>query len=75
MKVSFKIQEIARTQTVETIYINAGMERVVLHYSNNENAAKLLEFSFVNKLEFYRDADDEHICITIPLNSIFKIEY
>ena len=51
------------------------MKRVVLHFSRDANLAKLLTFSFTYKLEFYKYADDGHAGITIPLESIFNIEY
>lgn len=75
MKVSFKIDGDALTQNVETIYINEGMKRVVLHFQKDANLTKLLMFSFTYKLEFYKYANDEHVGITIPLESIFNIEY
>lgn len=75
MKVSFKIGGEAITQNVETIYINDGMKRVVLHFSKDANLTKLLTFSFTYKLEFYKYADDGHVGITIPLDSIYSLEY
>lgn len=75
MKVGFKINGVAITQNVETIYINDGMKRVVLHFSKDANLNKLLALSFTYKLEFYKYADDGHVGITIPLESIFNIEY
>lgn len=75
MKVSFKINGEAITQNVETIYINEGAKRIVLHYNKDENVAKLLQLSFQYNLDFYKYADDEHIGVTVPLESIFRLEY
>ena len=75
MLVSFKINSDVISQRVETIYINDSMNRVVLHYETNANVAVLMQLSFKYKLPFYKYANDGHIGITIPLESIFNIEY
>lgn len=75
MIVSFKINGDAITQRVETIYINDICKRVVLHYSKEDDIMKLLQFSFKYNLELYKYADDGHVGITIPAESIFRLEY
>lgn len=75
MKVSFKIKEDVICKEVEYIYINETSNRVVLHFASDTDVAILLHLSYKYKLEFYRYADDNHIGITIPMESIFKLQY
>lgn len=76
MRISFKADNgDVLHELVENIYINKCTNSVVLHYEDGVDVARLMSISLKYKLSFYRYADDEHIGITVPMDSVFSIGY
>lgn len=76
IKVSFKTANNAvLCEEVEQVYLSNSEKTLTLHYDVNEPADRLFTLSINNRLELYRYTDDKHIGITIPMDSIFAIDY
>lgn len=76
IRVSFKTaNEDVLHEEVEQVYLSDSKKTLTLHYDVNEPTERLFTLSINHGLELYRYADDKHIGITIPMDSIFAIDY
>lgn len=61
--------------TVDNIFTDTVDNRVVLHFSKDENFRKLLNLSLKYGWEMYKYAEDNHVGIYVNECEIFWVKY
>ena len=74
LKLSDNVNDI-KVLTVDSVYLYKTENKVVLHFSKDVPFGDLMELSYKYRLELYRYAEDNHVGLTVSMDSVFHVQY